>query len=312
MKRRATVYMMFYFATGALFGAVEYAYNGVVIVSGPGLKSELRLEQCCLLSGDTNCIPKEVCVVGTKNNSEQGTSIVAVSFGEKGELFASKVLSDIGTNLCKLAEHAKMDLGVYDDGERDWIVSKNGSGVARVGWKVKGDAPRSQVNVLCRSLSNCGDVEFPIELNGLPFVRVKGGIMSLPRIDNAVEKVTPAGMSVSELRKRMNEEDARQEEVARRPRAKIALYYGGEDVYRFECRIVSSNGEMLYRGAISGRIDFVKEELVDTRQECSDESSTSEMVAKFIRIGNGDVSTIGVRVMLKYGEYRYSNDFLLR
>ena len=79
-----------------------------------------------------------MCVVGTKNNSEQGTSIVAVSFGEKGELFASKVLSDIGTNLCKLAEHAKMDLGVYDDGERDWIVSKNGSGVARVGWKVKG------------------------------------------------------------------------------------------------------------------------------------------------------------------------------
>ena len=312
MKRRMTVYVVFYFAMGALFGAVEYAANGVVVVSGPGLKSELRFEQCLLLSGDTNCVPNEVCVIGAKNSSEQESSIIAVSFGEKGKLFASKAISDMGTNLCKFAEHGKTDLGVYDDGERVWTVSTNSSGVAHVGWKVKEGVSIRRANVQCRSLLNCGDMEFPPELDGLPFVRGKGGIMSFPRIDNVVEKAVPAAMSVSELRRRMDGEDARQEELTRRPRAKIALYYSGEDAYRFDCRIVSSNGETLFRGAMAGRVDFVKEQLVDTRQECGDESPEPEMAAKYIRIGNGDVSTVGIRVLLRYGEYRYGNDFLLR
>jgi hypothetical protein len=312
MKRRTTVYVVFYFAMGALFGAVEYASNGPAVVSGVGLKSDIRLDRCVLLTGNTNCAPSEVCVVGTRISIRHETNIVAVAFGEEGKLFASRVITDMCVNVRKFDEHARMDVGVYDDGERDWVISTNCPGVVHVSWRMKEGAPRSQANVLCRSLSNCGDEEFPPEFDGLPFVRSKGGIMSLPRIDGVEMKAPPAGMSISELRRRMREEDARQEEIARRPRAKIALYYSGENDYRFDCRIVSPKGETLFRGVMVGCVDFVKEELVDTRQECSDESSTIEMMAKFIRIGNGDVSTVGLRVLLKYGEYRYGDDFLLR
>ena len=110
----------------------------------------------------------------------------------------------------------------------------------------------------------------------------------------------------------MKEEDERQAELARRPRGRCALYYGGGESFRIECRITSEFGDMLAKGCVSGRIDFERAKLMDMQQMYTMGGNSVEVCPKCVTIGSGDVLTVGIRVMVEFGEYRYATDFLIR
>ena len=312
MAIRVIVCVCIALITGALCGTVEYSISSPVVVSGPGMKAGLRLDRCALISGKVDDTHSEVCLVGTKTAADRPAAAVVVSFGESGKLFACRTIADICANPCILGEYAGESRRFFDDGERCWSFTTNGQGIVCVGWQERIGCQAREVNVLRKDITEFPDSDFLPEIDGVPLLRAKGGILSLPGIDNAVDEEKRQEMTIKDLRKRMKEEDERQAELDRRPRGRCALYYGGGESFRIECRITSEFGDMLAKGCVSGRIDFERAKLMDMQQMYTMGGNSVEVCPKYVTIGSGDVLTVGIRVMVEFGEYRYATDFLIR
>lgn len=296
---------------GALHGAVARSVQGPVVVAGPGLKSEMRFDRCVLMVGDVCPDPIEVCLLGMKTSAVLGASIVAISFGERGKIFATRAIADACANPDVFMAGVGMGMSAFDDGERYWSFSTNIVGVSSVGWRMKAGRPTHSAFILHRDVTEC-NVEFLPEMDGLPLFREKDGIPVSRGVGDVVERPLCKGLSVKDLREHLAEEDELQKNVRNRPRVRMALYYAGGERFRMECLAVSPQGETMGRASVSGRMDFVRCVLSDIRQWEHAGGTAVKLSLKCVSVGSGDAKTTGIRVRVEFGEYGYVADFLMR
>lgn len=311
IDRRWITVMCAALMVGALYGAVVRSVEAPVVVAGPGLKSEMRFDRCALIVGDARPESCEVCLLGMKTSAVRRASIVAITFGESGKMFATRLIADVCANPDVLAAGVGTGMSDFDDGERQWTFSTNTAGIPSVGWRMKAGHPTRSAFILHKDVLDCNPGFLP-EMDGLPLVREKDGIPVSRGAGDAVKRSLYKGVSVKELRERFAKEDELQKEASNRPRARMALYYDGGERFRTECLIVSPQGETMGRASVTGRIDFERCELSGVRQWESEGGAAIQLSPRCISVGSGDVVTTGIRFRIEFEKHGYVTDFLIR